>query len=194
MKKFLTLCFVFCAGVALFAQKPLNIGVYEDLSYVQARDNDSRTGNLIQEYFKSELATHSGITVLQTDKLTSEFFTKRGFERGKNATSKQIADLCKDLQVDFFCFLRIKRVEENRMEINVRIYKADGTVKGEFKRTFESVRQSDYAAIVLAREAAIMIRGANPVDDINNADMYKRIENMDQVHKERFKSNMRKVK
>ena len=195
MKKLFTFCFVLFAGAALFAQKPINVAVYEDLSAQQSRDNDSRTGNLIQEYFKSELATHSGIQIVQSENLTNEKLTARGFKRGAAMTQAQIAGLCKDLKADYFCFVHISRTNDNKLESSVRIFKADGTKKSEFKRDFKSVRQSDFASILLARDAAVSIRGANPVDDVNLNQMKKHIQEFTtEKEKEKIRENVNSVK
>ena len=82
LKKILTFCFVLFAGFTLFAGDAIDIAVCSNLFSNAADHNDRRTGKLLKEYFKAELATHSGIVISQNDAmLEDEALIRR---RGKN--------------------------------------------------------------------------------------------------------------
>lgn len=172
MKKFLIFFLFLFSATALFAQKTINVAVWNDLSVPALEsDGDSRTGYLLLEYFKSELATHSGIKIVQSKKLT-ENMEKAGFKRGVPFKPAWIAALCKNTGASFFCAVRIARIKAKdtpggRLEAYVAIYDSKGQHKGTVKRSFRTVKQSDMASILLARDAAVAIRGRHPVDDMN---------------------------
>lgn len=177
MKSILTACFALFCGVALFAQKPLNIAVWDDLSAPAPADGDSRTNYMVWEYFKSELATHAGFKIVQFTEL-NKAIEDGAFKRGKAVTAAQIAKLCADTKADYFCAVRIGRLESGKLISFVTIYNADGTVKGNVKREFESCKQSDMVSIYLARDAAVAIRGKNALDDVNLQRSVRTIQNV----------------
>lgn len=171
MKKLLIVCAVLFACCAVYAQKTLEVCVAENLSAPMQRDNDSRTCNLVAEYFKSELATHSSISIIQSQELTNDKLTKKGFKRGSALDPKLVSALCKEQKADYVCFISL--THNKKFDAVVNIYDAAGVKKGEYKRPFDSVRNADAASIMLARDAAIAIRGHNPVDDVHMLRMKK---------------------
>lgn len=171
MKKILLFCLCLLTGAALYAQKTIHVAVWSDLSApMPENDGDARTGHLLLEYFKSELATHSGIKIVQTKALT-EAIEKGAFKRGVPFQTSKLAALCKNSGASFFCAVQVSRVKTKetggRLEAVITIYDAQGRKKGAVKRSFRSVKQSDMASILLARDAAVAIRGRHPVDDMN---------------------------
>ncbi len=172
MKKVLTIACLLVA-TAIFAQSPLNIAVWDDISIpAQSRDNDTRLNYLIWEYFKSELATHSGLSVV-SDATLAKKMEKAGFERGKAITAAQISRLCKDVKANYFCTVGITRSGDKKLTAKVTIYESNGKEKAQVKREFESVRESDILSIVLANDTATAIRGKNPVDEMIMESMKK---------------------
>ena len=73
--------------------------------------------------------------------------------------------------------------------MTVTVYGADGALKAKLTRMIEQVLQADYVSILLARDAAVAIRGVNPVDDLNLNRMKKRL---DDLADQRIKKNVQK--
>lgn len=198
MKKLFAICLVLLTGVVLTAQvkveekKPLDIIVFDDITGAMPEDNDDRTRQVIQEYFKAELATHSGINIIQPSALSmpdARILMNYGFKRNAKPEAAQVAKLCKDMKAAFCCFISILRKGEKKLEVTVTVYGADGALKAKLTRMIEQVLQADYVSILLARDAAVSIRGVNPVDDLNLNRMKKRL---DDLADQRIKKNVQK--
>lgn len=181
MKKLLAICFALLVGAFAFAQKPAKIAVYDDLSTAgTVPDSDTRTGNLVQEYFKSELATHSGFEIIKTA-LNFDILAKHGVKAGQKMTAKQIAGICKEVKADYYCTVGVGRKKKD-LEITIHIYRADGKLTATVTKEFSDVSRADIVSIELARSVAIAIRGRNPVDDVN---LYQMKQRLDELMKEK---------
>ncbi len=197
MKKLFSVCFALLTGFVLCAQTT-DVAVFEDITGTKPSDNDERTLKLVQEYFKSELATHSAIEIVQPRSLTmsdGEILAKYGFRRGTASAKEQIAKLCKENNAGYCAFVKIERNKDKGLTASVSVYSADGTLKKIMTRRFEEVRQADIAGIILARDVAVEIRGANPVDDLNLERMKKSLDSLsDDKIKKTIRKNMEAVK
>lgn len=181
MKKLLAICLVLLVGAFAFAQKPAKIAVYDDVSTIgTVPDSDTRTGNLVQEYFKSELATHSGFEIVKTA-LNFEILEKHGVKAGRKMTARQIAAICKEVKADYFCAMGVSR-GKNGLVITIHIYQANGKETATVSKEFSDVSRADVVSIELARSVAIAIRGRNPVDDVN---LYQMKQRLDELMKEK---------
>lgn len=195
MKKLLIFCFVLLTGFSLFAGESLTIAVCSNLLSKGSMAGDSRTCKLLREYFKSELATHSGMVISQSQMLEDENMAVRVRKNGGKYDKKFFATLGKDVKANYICMLNISRDAAKKIVAEVSIYKADGTLHGKVSHKFDSVRSSDFVAILLAREAAVAIRGANPVDDANLERMKKELKSLsDEQVREQVRQNMDAVK
>ncbi len=197
MKKLFSVCFALLTGFALCAQTT-DVAVFEDITGIKPSDNDERTLKLVQEYFKSELATHSAIEIVQPRSLTmsdGEILAKYGFRRGTAPAKEQIAKLCRENNAGYCALVKIERNKDKGLTASVSVYSADGILKKTVTRRFEEVRQADIAGIMLARDVAVEIRGANPVDDLNLERMKKSLDSLsDDKIKKTIRKNMEAVK
>ena len=181
MKKLFAICFALIACAAVFAQKPAKIAVYDDVATLgTVPDSDTRTGNLVQEYFKSELATHSGFEIVKTA-LNFDILAKHGVRAGTKLTAKQIAGICKEVKADYYCTVGIGRKKDG-LTITINIYDAAGKEKASVTKDFSDVSRADIVSIELARSVAVAIRGRNPVDDVN---LYQMKQRLDELMKEK---------
>lgn len=198
MKKILVFCFVLLTGLTLTAADAINVAVCSNLFSKGVDHNDRRTGKLLKEYFKAELATHSGIVISQNDSvLEDEALIRRKDKTVQAPTAAYISKLCKDAKSAYLCMLSVKRdaKDAKKLVAEVVIYKADGKLLKTVTRTFDSVRSSDFVGILLARDVAVAIRGVNPVDDANLNRMKTELENLADEHtKEQIQKNMKEVK
>ena len=196
MKKFLIFCFVLLASLTLSAGNPVNIAICTNFFAPRpAQNNDDRTCKLLKEYYKSELATHSGMVIIQNAALEDEALARRGIKRGTTPSADYIKKICKDVKADYLCMVGIKRTKEDKLLVEILICKADGKVVRTVSRIFDSVRSSDFAGIQLARETAVAIRGANPVDDANLERMKKELKTLSDEHlKEQIRQDIQNIK
>lgn len=197
MKKILAFCFVLLAGLTLTAGDKIDVAVCSNLFGKGADHNDRRTGKLLKEYFKAELATHSRIVISQNDsQLEDEALARRKDKKAQAPTVAYISKLCKDVKAEYLCMLSVKRDPKNTKKLvaEVVIYKADGKLVKTVQRTFDSVRSSDFVGILLARDVAVAIRGVNPVDDANLNRMKAELETLADEHlKEQVQKNVNAV-
>ena len=197
LKKILVFSFVLLTGLTLSAGDAIDIAVCSNLFSNAADHNDRRTGKLLKEYFKAELATHSGIVISQNDAMLEDEALIRRRKKATAPTAEYISKLCKDVKASYLCMLSTKRdpKDSKKLIAEVVIYKADGKLLKTVSRSFESVRSSDFVGILLARDTAVAIRGANPVDDANLNRMKAELERLADEHvKEQIQKNMNEVK
>ena len=197
LKKILVFSFVLLTGLTLSAGDAIDIAVCSNLFSNAADHNDRRTGKLLKEYFKAELATHSGIVISQNDAMLEDEALIRRRKKATAPTAEYISKLCKDVKASYLCMLSTKRdpKDSKKLIAEVAIYKADGKLLKTVSRSFESVRSSDFVGILLARDTAVAIRGANPVDDANLNRMKAELEKLADEHvKEQIQKNMNEVK
>lgn len=197
LKKILVFSFVLLTGLTLSAGDAIDIAVCSNLFSNAADHNDRRTGKLLKEYFKAELATHSGIVISQNDAMLEDEALIRRRKKATAPTAEYISKLCKDVKASYLCMLSTKRdpKDSKKLIAEVVIYKADGKLLKTVTRSFESVRSSDFVGILLARDTAVAIRGANPVDDANLNRMKAELEKLADEHvKEQIQKNMNEVK
>ena len=197
LKKILVFSFVLLTGLTLSAGDAIDIAVCSNLFSNAADHNDRRTGKLLKEYFKAELATHSGIVISQNDAMLEDEALIRRRKKTTAPTAEYISKLRKDVKASYLCMLSTKRdpKDSKKLIAEVVIYKADGKLLKTVSRSFESVRSSDFVGILLARDTAVAIRGANPVDDANLNRMKAELEKLADEHvKEQIQKNMNEVK
>ena len=197
LKKILVFSFVLLTGLTLSAGDAIDIAVCSNLFSNAVDHNDRRTGKLLKEYFKAELATHSGIVISQNDAmLEDEALIRRRGKKTAAPTAEYISKLCKDVKASYLCMLSTKRdpKDSKKLIAEVAIYKADGKLLKTVSRSFESVRSSDFVGILLARDTAVAIRGTNPVDDANLNRMKAELERLADEHlKEQLRKNVSEV-
>ena len=205
MKKTLIIILAFFAAVSAYAQKPVNVAVWKDISAPALKtDRDASINNLLWEYFKSELASHAGLKVVQNDAL-SKRMAESDFEAGKAFTPAQIKDICSKAGADIFAAISVRRnsldsadgKEGYKLTANVVLYNADGTEKAKLKRMFGNVRQSELTSVILARDAALAIRGESAVDDINlqrEKRLVQELQEYSQTDKGKLESDIKAIK
>lgn len=171
MKKAFLIAAVMFAAFAVQAQKPIKVAISKDISApVSKSDKDNSINNLMVEYFKSELASHSGLKIVTTEDFADYLKSGKDIRAGQPFTAEQLKTITQKAGSDLFAVTNVARAtdpKEPPFTATVTIYNADGTVKGTAKRTFDNVRQVELTSVILARDAAIAIRGKSAIDDIN---------------------------
>ncbi len=163
MQKFkLVFCFaaLFAASV-LFAQKPNLVIVWPEPG---SNDTENRIASLVWEYYKSELATHSGLKVLSADVLAK---AKESLKLKGILAPAQIKKLTGKTESDTFCAVSLGKGKKQRFMITVKVYTADGKLKSTLTREFNTIEESDFVTVAAARETAVAIRGNSDVDTVN---------------------------
>ncbi len=93
-----------------------------------------------------------------------------GISREKPFEKEQIQTLCKSAGSKIFCTVGLSndrtKADNNRLA-TVTVYNDQGEKIGTASRAFTGVEETDFVSIVLARDAARIIRGTLPVDQVN---------------------------
>ena len=155
-------------SVAAFAGKPYSVLVFDDLSRpVSSDQQDNRTASLLIEYLKSELATHSQITLCDAEaveKAMKEFRIKH--KQGTAFSDEEVKDVLAAARGDYLALLSIVP-EDDAKNVSVTVYDKEGKKYDPLSVPITSIRESDLPAVVLAIGIARLIRGESPVDRLS---------------------------
>lgn len=154
---------LFLCTVSLFAQKPIMVIVWPSVS---GSDSDNRVASLLWEYYKSELATHAKLKLVEPEVVDEE---RKAVLPSEKLTEKVVSRICRDTKTDVLCAVALSHGNDNLFHLQVRVFTADGKLKKEFTRDFKAIRESDLVSVMAAQDTAIAIRGENPADVINRA-------------------------
>ena len=155
-------------SVSAFAGKPYSVFVFDDLTRPVYTDHqDNRTASLLIEYLKSELATHSKITLCDSeavDAAMKEFRNKHKY--GTPLTESEIKDVLAQAKGDYMALLSVIREGDNK-NVRVVVYDKAGKKYDPLSVGITSIRESDLPAVMLAIGVARLIRGESPVDRLS---------------------------
>jgi len=155
-------------SVSAFAGKPYSVFVFDDLTRpVYTDQQDNRTASLLIEYLKSELATHSKITLCDSeavDAAMKEFRNKHKY--GTPLTESEIKDVLAQAKGDYMALLSVIREGDNK-NVRVVVYDKAGKKYDPLSVGITSIRESDLPAVMLAIGVARLIRGESPVDRLS---------------------------
>ena len=155
-------------SLTAFAGKPYSVLVFDDLTRpVSGDQQDNRTASLLIEYLKSELATHSQITLCDAqavEKTMKEFRIKH--KLGTSLTEDEIKEVLAYAKGDYLAFLAIIR-DGDEKNVRVTVYDKNGKQYDPLSVPITSIRESDLPAVILAIGVARLIRGENPVDRLS---------------------------
>lgn len=143
------------SSFALYAQKPV-VAAVTDI------EDDPSNGlemcrSLFNEYYLSELTTHSKVTMLDTATIQKEI-TKLQVQRGAAMDVKQIGSLCSALKADALCLVKMKRTDKNAISITVSMVSRDGRKLGSVNAVMEGIGDTDAVSSKLAIESARLLR------------------------------------
>ena len=156
---FLVAAFTVCS---IYAQKPMSVLVWGAPS---AQDSANRVSSLVLEYFKSELATHSGLKLVGADEMAAAV---KKYSVGKaTPAAAKIQQICKLTQSNIFCAVYLK-MNGQKFFVEIKLFDANGKATKTIKKTFSSIKESDLVSVQIARDTAVAIRGISPVDVIHN--------------------------
>lgn len=148
---------------AVYAQKPLTVLVW---GAPCAQDSANRVSSLVLEYFKSELATHSGLRLVNPDQL-AEALKKYSLGKTNSPAKAKIQQICKLTNSNVLCAVGLNIVKQ-KFEIQIKLFDKNGKALNTIKKTFSTIKESDLISVQIARETAVAIRGISPVDVIQN--------------------------
>ena len=155
-------------SLTAFAGKPYSVLVFEDLSRPASSDQqDNRTTSLLIEYLKSELATHSQITLCNAEtveKTMKDFRIKH--KLGTQLSESEIKDILASAKGDYLALLSIIP-EKDVKNVSVTVYDKTGKKYDPLSVPINSIRESDLPAVVLSTGIARLIRGESPVDRLS---------------------------
>ena len=155
-------------SLTAFAGKPYSVLVFEDLSRPASSDQqDNRTTSLLIEYLKSELATHSQITLCNAEtveKTMKDFRIKH--KLGTQLSESEIKDILASAKGDYLALLSII-LEKDVKNVSVTVYDKTGKKYDPLSVPINSIRESDLPAVVLSTGIARLIRGESPVDRLS---------------------------
>ena len=157
-------------SLTAFAGKPYSVLVFDDLSRPASSDQqDNRTVSLLIEYLKSELVTHSQITLCNAEtveKTMKDFRIKH--RSGTTLTEQEIKDILSSAKGDYLAFLSVAPgKEKDGKDVVVNVYDKTGKKYDPLAVPITSIRESDLPAVVLATGIARLIRGESPVDRLS---------------------------
>ena len=166
---------VFAASMLIsltaFAGKPYSVLVFDDLSRpVSSDQQDNRTVSLLIEYLKSELATHSRITLCDAEtveKAMKDFRIKH--KLGTTFTEAEVKEVLIAAKGDYLALLSIipGKEKDDPKNVSVTVYDKEGKKYDPLSVPITSIRESDLPAVVLATGIARLIRGESPVDRLS---------------------------
>ena len=155
-------------SLTAFAGKPYSVLVFDDLTRPVSTDQqDNRTASLLIEYLKSELATHSQITLCDAEaveKAMKEFRIQH--KLGTDLTTDEIKDVLSPAKGDYMALLSIIP-EKDAKNVSVTVYDKEGKKYDPLSVPITSIRESDLPAVILAIGVARLIRGESPVDRLS---------------------------
>lgn len=149
--------FAMLFSAAVFAQRPSLVVVTDiedngDSSLEQYRC-------LFVEYFISELSTHARIDTVESATI-SKVLTDLKYKRGIKLESANINALCTKMKANILCSQFLKRRDDRKIEVIIKIFDSTGKVIGNVSTVMASINDSDAASKKLALEGAVMIRKA----------------------------------
>ena len=155
-------------SLTAFAGKPYSVFVFDDLSSpVSSDQQDNRTASLLIEYLKSELATHSQITLCDAEaveKAMKEFRIQH--KQGAQFTESEVKEVLAHVKGDYMALLSIIP-DGDKKNVSVTVYDKEGKKYDPLSVPISSIRESDLPAVVLAIGVARLIRGESPVDRLS---------------------------
>ena len=155
-------------SLTAFAEKPYSVLVFDDLSRpVSSDQQDNRTASLLIEYLKSELATHSKITLCDAqavEKVMKDFRIKH--KLGTTLSEDEIRNVLSAAKGDYLALLTIIPGGDQK-KVEVTVYDKEGKKYDPLSAPITSIRESDLPAVVLAIGVARLIRGESPVDRLS---------------------------
>ena len=155
-------------SLTAFAGKPYSVLVFDDLTRPVSRDQqDNRTASLLIEYLKSELATHSQITLCDAqavEKTMKEFRIKH--KLGTNLSENEIKEILGSVKGDYLALLSILS-EKDSKNVQVTVYDKTGRKYDPLTVPISSIRESELPAVILATSIARLIRGESAVDRLS---------------------------
>ena len=157
-------------SLTAFAGKPYSVLVFDDLSRpVSSDQQDNRTASLLIEYLKSELATHSQITLCNAEaveKTMKEFRIKH--KLGTTLSESEIKEILSSAKGDYLALLSIvPGKDKDAKDVRVTVYDKTGKKYDPLSVPITSIRESDLPAVVLSTGIARLIRGESPVDRLS---------------------------
>ena len=158
-------------SLTAFAGKPYSVLVFDDLSRPVSQDQqDNRTASLLIEYLKSELATHSRITLCDAEaveKAMKEFRIKH--KQGTSFTDAEVKEVLAAAKGDYLALLSIipGKEKDDSKNVSVTVYDKQGKKYDPLSVQITSIRESDLPAVILATGIARLIRGESPVDRLS---------------------------
>lgn len=165
-----TLVFVFFAMLSAFtlcAQKPITVAVFPGPDVRSARDgSDDRIKSLVNEYFKSELATHSRIKIAASEKIEEARKTAK-FIPGQAPDPAEMKAFGEKTEAQILCIVTMPRNQADKSEINVAVFRVSDLKKmGQVSSVLENLAAIDDTCKELAQKAAFVIRGENRMDKL----------------------------
>lgn len=147
-----------------FAEKPFAVAVCSDQSVpLYQNQQDARCASLVQEYYKSELATQARL-VLCSSELLQDTLVELKHKNGTAYTENEIKTLTEKAKADFVAFLTVRR-QENNAFIQVTLYDKNGKkLDKQLSQPISTIRESDLPAVRLALDTAKALRGDNVAD------------------------------
>ena len=158
-------------SLSAFAGKPYSVLVFDDLSRpVSSDQQDNRTASLLIEYLKSELATHSQISLCDAEaveKAMKEFRIKH--KLGSTFTADEVKEVLSAAHGDYLALLSIApgKDKDAAKDVTVTVYDKQGKKYDPLTVPISSIRESDLPAVVLGTGIARLIRGESPVDRLS---------------------------
>lgn len=156
-------------SIAAFAGKPYSVLVFDDLSRpVSSDQQDNRTASLLIEYLKSELATHSQITLCDAEaveKAMKDFRIKH--KQGTSFSADDVKEVLAAAKGDYLALLSVVPQKDDAKNVSVTVYDKEGKKFDPLSVPITSIRESDLPAVVLAIGIARLIRGESPVDRLS---------------------------
>ena len=168
LKHIATIAAAMFISLTAFAGKPYSVFVFDDLSRpVSSDQQDNRTASLLIEYLKSELATHSQVTLCDAEaveKAMKEIRIKH--KQGVQFTESEVKEVLAQVKGDYMALLSIIP-DGDKKDVRVTVYDKEGKKFDPLSVPITSIRESDLPAIILATGIARLIRGESPVDRLS---------------------------
>ena len=160
--KFLTFAAVLFSAFALYAQRPV-------VSAVTDIEDDPANGlemcrSLFNEYFLSELTTHSKIHMLDTATVQKSV-AKLKLSRGHDLSQKEVSSLCSQLKTDALCLVKMVRNAKKEIVVTVKIIDKSGKTSESASATMKGIGDTDAASHSLGRRCAVILRKLRGIEE-----------------------------
>ena len=160
--KILTVAAVLLSALSLYAQKPVAAAVTDI-------EDDPANGlemcrSLFNEYFLSELTTHAKVNMLDTASIQKSVGDLK-LERGRELSEKQLKELCRKLQTDAICLVKMSRNAKKEIVITVKLANRDGKKIGEVSASMKGIGDTDSVSSLLAGKCAVILRKLRGIED-----------------------------